>query len=69
MVKKATFIKQEEARRLLSSLGIKAPLKKTPLLGPLLFWKYQQVNRRYKMNEIVYQFSLEVNKIMLEKSI
>ena len=37
MVKKATVIKQEEARQLLSSLGIKALLKKTPLLGPLLF--------------------------------
>ena len=31
------FIKQQEASGLLSSLGIKAPLSKIPLLGPLLF--------------------------------
>ena len=31
------FIKQQEASGLLSSLGIKAPLMKIPLVGPLLF--------------------------------
>ena len=36
-VKKSKFIKEQEASRLLRSLGIKAPLRKTPLLGPLLF--------------------------------
>ena len=35
--KKSTFTKQQEAGRLLSSLGIKTPLYKIPLLGPLLF--------------------------------
>ena len=35
--KKSKFIKQEEASGLLSSLGIKAPLCKIPLLGPRLF--------------------------------
>ena len=35
--KKSKFIKQQEASGLLSSLGIKAPLSKIPLLGPLLF--------------------------------
>ena len=35
--KKSKFIKQQEASGLLSSLGIKAPLSKTPLVGPLLF--------------------------------
>ena len=35
--KKSNFIKQQEASRLLSSLGIKAPLNKIPLSGPLLF--------------------------------
>ena len=34
--KTSKFIKQEEANGLLSSLGIKAPLNKIPLLGPLL---------------------------------
>ena len=35
--KKSNFIKQQEASRLLSSLGIKAPLNQIPLSGPLLF--------------------------------
>ena len=34
---KLKFIKKQEASGLLSSLGIKTPLSKTPLLGPLLF--------------------------------
>ena len=35
--KKSKFFKEQEASGLLSSLGIKAPLNKIPLLGPLLF--------------------------------
>ena len=35
--KKLKFIKEQEASALLSSLGIKAPLIKIPLLGLLLF--------------------------------
>ena len=35
--KKSKFIKEKEASGLLSSLGIKRPLSKIPLLGPLLF--------------------------------
>ena len=35
--KKSKFIKEQEVSRLLSSLGIKAPLSKIPLVGPLLF--------------------------------
>ena len=34
---KSKFIKQEEATGLLSSLEIKTPLSKIPLVGPLLF--------------------------------
>ena len=34
---KTKCIKEQEASGLLSSLGIKAPLNKIPLLGPLLF--------------------------------
>ena len=35
--KNSKFIKQQEASGLLSSLGIKAPFYKIPLLGPILF--------------------------------
>ena len=35
--KKPKFIKQQEASRLLSSLEVKTPLSKIPLVGPLLF--------------------------------
>ena len=35
--KKLKFIKEQEARELLRSLGIKTPLSKIPLLSPLLF--------------------------------
>ena len=35
--KKSKFIKQQETSGLLSSLGIKTPLSKIPLGGPLLF--------------------------------
>ena len=35
--KKSTFIKNQEAKGLLSSLGLKTPLSKIPLLGDVLF--------------------------------
>ena len=35
--KKSKFIREQEASGLLSSLGIKTPLNKIPLLGSLLF--------------------------------
>ena len=35
--KKSKFIKEQEASGSLSSLGVKTPLNKIPLLGPLLF--------------------------------
>ena len=34
--KKSKFIKEQEASSLLSSLGMKTPLSKIPLLSPLL---------------------------------
>ena len=34
--KKSKFVKQQEPSRLLSSLGIKTPLNKIPLLRPFL---------------------------------
>ena len=35
--KKSKFIKEQEASGSFSSLGIKIPLSKIPLVGPLLF--------------------------------
>ena len=35
--KKSKFIKEQEISGLLSSLGIKTPLSRTPLVGPFLF--------------------------------
>ena len=35
--KKSKFIKNQEAKGLLSNLGIKTPLSKVPLLGDFLF--------------------------------
>ena len=49
----------QEYNRLLSNLGIKkVKLSKIPSAGPLFFQRYSQVNRRYKMNEIVNRFLL-----------
>ena len=35
--KKSEFIKEQEAKRLLSNLGLKIPLNKIPVLGDILF--------------------------------
>ena len=35
--KKSRFIEKQEAKELLSSLGLKTPLNKIPLLGDILF--------------------------------
>ena len=35
--KKSRFVKEQEAKRVLSNLGIKTPLNKIPLLGDILF--------------------------------
>ena len=35
--KRSKFIKKQEAKGILSSLGIKTPLSKIPLLGDVLF--------------------------------
>ena len=35
--KKSKFIKQQEAKVLLTKLGIKTPLSKIPILGDILF--------------------------------
>ena len=56
--KKSRFVKEQEAKGLLSNLGIKAQLSKTTLLN-VLFWVY-------KMNEIVNKFLLADDKFMPE---
>ena len=35
--KKSKFIKEQEANRLLSNLGLRTPLNKIPVLGDILF--------------------------------
>ena len=61
--------KLQEASGLWSSLGIKTPLSKIPLVGPLkqvnqvnvlsaIKIPMKQVSARYKMNEIVKRFLL-----------
>ena len=35
--KKSKFIKEQQAKGLLSNLGLKTPLNKIPLLGDILF--------------------------------
>ena len=64
VVIKSKPIKEQEASRLLSSLGINTALSKNPLLGPLLFQRYSQFNARYKMNEIENKFLLAGDKVM-----
>ena len=36
--KKSRFIKNQEAKGLLSSLDVRTPLSKVPILGHILFW-------------------------------
>ena len=57
--KKSKFVQKQEAKEILSSLGIRTPLSKIPLLGDVLF-------KIYKMNEIVNKFLLAVDKCMPE---
>ena len=37
--KKSEFINNQEAKGLLSNLGIRTPLSKVPLVGDILFWR------------------------------
>ena len=55
--KKSRFIKNKEAKGLLSNLGIRTRLSKVPLLGDSLFQKY-------KINETVNKFLLAGGKFM-----
>ena len=57
--KKSRFIKNQDAKGLLGSLGLKTPSSKVPILGDIVFWKY-------KMNKIVNKFLLAGDKFMPE---
>ena len=56
--KKSRFVKKQDAKGLLSNLGIKTRLSKIPLLNVLF--------EVYKMNEIINKFLLVGNKFMPE---
>ena len=59
--KKLRFIKKQEAKGLLSNLGIRTPLSKIPLLGDVLFRV-----QLYKMSDIINTFLLAGDKFMPE---
>ena len=58
-------ISKSEFSGLLSNLGIKTPLRKIPVIGPLFFKSIQQFITRYKMNEIVHKFLLAGDEMKL----
>ena len=58
-IKKWRFVKEQEAKGLLSNWGIKTPFNKIPLLGDILF-------EVYKMNEIMNKFLLPGDRFMPE---
>ena len=70
--KKSRFIKSQEAKGLLSNLGIRTSLNKVPILGDILSWcvrtclKDTSCSQRIKMNEIVNNFLLARDKFMPE---
>ena len=57
---KSRFIKNQAAKGLLSSLGLRKPLSKVRILGNILFWMYE-------MNEIVNKYLLAGDKFMPER--
>ena len=66
IVKKSKFIEQKEASRLLSSLEIKDLSVKFLYWVLFCFNSIKQVNKRYKVNEIVNNFLLAGDKVMPE---
>ena len=45
--KKSRFIKNQEAKGLLSNLGLRTPLSKVPVLGNILIWSYKNKRHSY----------------------
>ena len=60
--KNSRFIKNQEAKGLLSNLGLRTPLSKVQILGDILLWMY-------KMNRIVNKFLLACDKFMPEMNL
>ena len=58
--KKSKFIKKQDAKGLLSKIGIKTPLSKIPVLGDILFWMH------IIMNEILDKFLFFGDKFIPE---
>ena len=58
--KKSKLIKEQQAKGLLSNLGIRTPLNKIPVLGDILFLI------KYKMNNVINKFLLAGDKFMPE---
>ena len=59
--KKSRFIKNQEAKRLLRSLGLRTPLSKVTILGDISGLNAISLNAiptEYKMNEIVNNYNL-----------
>ena len=53
-IKKSRFVKEQEAKCVLSNLGIKTPLSKIPFLNVLLSVKINEIVNKY---EIAKRFS------------
>ena len=67
--KKSKFIKEQQAKGLLSNLGVKTPLNKIPLLGDILFYlsaALLNATPLYKMNDIINNFLLAGDNFMSE---
>ena len=67
--KKSKFIKEQQAKGLLSNLGVKTPLNKIPLLGDILFYlsaALLNTTPLYKMNDIINNFLLAGDNFMSE---
>ena len=62
--KKSRFTKNQEAKGLLSNLGVRTSLSKVPISGNILSWTHAKLY--IKMNEIVNKFLLAGNKFMPE---
>ena len=62
--RKSRFIKNQEAKGLLSSLGVRTPLSKVPMLGDILSWIH--VKLYIKVNEIVNKTLLAGDKFLPE---
>ena len=69
-IKKSRFIKEQEAKGLLSNLGIRTPLIQIPLLNVLFqgirVFQTLVAKRRIKINEIVNKVLLVGDKFMPE---